>query len=65
MTGQETSGRIRPGAITRVIVRRVLRRVRVVNVTPKYIYFRYYKRGVGYTQGKVRREVLRADRQGA
>ena len=42
------------------MVDRVLRRVRVVNVTPKYVYFRYYKRAVaGYIQGKIRREVFR------
>ena len=58
---EDTSARIRPGQLIRVMIDRVLRRVRVVNATPRYVYFRYYKRGVGYTQGKIRREVLRAD----
>jgi len=58
---QDTSAEICPGQLTRVMLNGVLRRVRVVNVTPRYVYFRYYKRGVGYIEGKVRSEVLRAD----
>ena len=61
MMNQDTSDRIRPGQLTRVMLNRVLRRVRVVKVTANFVYFRYYKRGVGYTEGKVRSEVLRAD----
>lgn len=59
MMDQDTSGRVRPGKLTWVMLHRVLRRVRVVKVTANFVYFRYYKRAVGgYTHGKIRREVL-------